>query len=1347
MNDIKIPVFNGEEYGNWKRRVMAFLKMNKCELATQRLRLPMDKEPEWAEINLKAINYIYSSISNKQLEFVSECETAYDILKKFDQLYSTESTALQIVYRNRLEKLKLVDYSNTADFFNDFEKGINDLKAAGATVTEQEKLNYMLRTLPESLSYIGDLIDVLKKEQQTVEYVKGKLAMIDIKGKEESKEKMNSSAFAADSEKGKQCFKCGKTGHFIKTCPQNKNGRQDHGQLETHDMTSRGFTGQHWGYSRGRGRGGNWRGSPRSYQSGRGYQHVPGFSATGRGYRQTEARGTRRGTAVLQSGGNASFMMSENYNVTEVRDELEIIWIIDSGCTGHLINNENYFSECEELKEPVDVMLGDGRTLQASKFGQVDIIVEVEGRQMNITLTNVLYVQHLNVNLISYARITEKNEIISKGDTTKIYKPNGELVAIAYKENNLYYLRSILPRPTSQINLATSQESGTLKEKWHRILGHVNFRYLNILSKNQLLDDFPQNLEKDFMKCRICLENKMHNLPFDNKRTRAKDLLEIVHSDVNGPHRCFGYGGEKYFVSFIDDYSKLAKTYIVKSKAEVNQCFEDYINLAENKTGKRIKTLRCDNGKEYLNQEIYKLCRQKGITMSLCPSYTHELNGTAERFNRTIMDMSRCLLAEAGLNLKYWPEAVCTATYLKNRTLANTIECKTPFEIFFGIRPSAKYLKPFGSKVFVRVPEQKRSSKWDRKAELGTLVGYSDVGYRVLINNKIIVARHVDVIDEDVKFIDLKETSETKKETVTEDLIDLNDTIESDSNTESPIKSERSLDESFKSLDLGSPRDTSPQIRRSNRNKKQPERYGIDEIHNNLVYVNFINANTPTSYVEAIQDKDCIKWKEAMDHEINCLNKNNTWSLVERPEKKKVIDVKWIYTRKDENKYKARLVVRGFQQQGILDETYSPVAKTQTLKMLLSLCCQKQLFIEQMDVETAFLNGKIKSEVYVNQPDGYSDKSSRVYKLNKALYGLKESPRAWYECSNDLLIKLKFKRSNYDYCMYYFNNGTEQIYILIFVDDLLICGRNKHLIQEIKNKLAQKFSMKDMGAINNYLGISILYDPENQIMTLSQTKYIESLAQKYNLHNAKLYDTPMEINLNLEASPILDPQIKYRNIIGELLYVSIGTRPDIAFSVNYLSRYQNCYNNIHYKYALRVLKYLYKTKDLKLTYTRSKNNEILDCMVDADWAGDINDRKSTSGYVIRLFGNIIYWKSRKQKSVTKSSTFAEYVALSEAVTDILFIKNMLTETLNITIEKPIKIYEDNSGAVAIAKHGNLTKNSKHIEIQYHYVNENVEKGQIEVIKINSENNLADIFTKSIGKLSFIKHRDSLGLSF
>jgi len=272
-------------------------------------------------------------------------------------------------------------------------------------------------------------------------------------------------------------------------------------------------------------------------------------------------------------------------------------------------------------------------------------------------------------------------------------------------------------------------------------------------------------------------------------------------------------------------------------------------------------------------------------------------------------------------------------------------------------------------------------------------------------------------------------------------------------------------------------------------------------------------------------------------------------------------------------------------------------------------------------------------------------------KLDKAPYGLRESPREWYECLDKYLQELGFRKSASDFCLYILDDKDEVSYLIIFVDDLLICGKSKEKLKNIKDKLSDKFEMKDLGEVRTYLSINIKHDRNKNEITLDQREYIESLSRKYDIIDSKGHHIPMEQNLRLELAPSERNNKQFRNLIGALLYISTGTRPDISYSVNYLSRFQNCCDDIHFKYAQNILKYLYVTKDIKLTYQKNPNKEMIDCSWDADWACDAMDRKSTTGYVIRMYGYIIYWKTREKSSVTKSSTHAEYVALSESVSD------------------------------------------------------------------------------------------------
>lgn len=1327
-----LPIFDGKDYKMWKKRLTVFLRYKECEEAIlHETRVETISEATWKRKDLKAMNYIYSVLSPKQFEIINEEETSYNIIKKLDKLYLEKSTALQICIRRKLDTLKFSDYTETSEFFSEFEKLINELKSAGATVTEREKMDYMLRTLPISMSYIGNLIDSVKEDDQTTEYVKNKITVHErqFSQDEEQKKSSESTAFKVENKNNtKVCYKCGKPGHLQRQC-WNPTPHQSQSRGRSNENRGKGYAQQEGASHRpqsqdqyynnnNRGRGRAYRGRANWHQQSWHQQKNRGNN-TGASYSESVSTD---GEAFCSTGKNkVKGNVNNNVNTSEINvSTKEIEWILDSGCSDHIVNNVNYFSTCIDLDNPFKVKIGDGKILTATKVGKVNMNFEEFNKE--VVVNNVFYIEQMNSNLLSFGKITKNYKIVACGNDAKIYNKNSELVTVAYKKNNIYKINSTLQK---DYKISCNM---TMKEKYHKMLGHVNFKYLEILGKNQLLENMPINFEDEYLKCKVCIENKMHNMKFDHNRRRAKDLLEIIHADLSGPHRD-GLCGEKYFLVIVDDYSKFVKVYTLKSKTETVKNLIAYVNLFENITGKKVKKLRCDNGLEFINSEVRNFSNKKGIIIDTCPPYVHELNGTAERYIRLVMDMARCLLADAKLDRKYWPEAVKAAAYLKNRTLANTVEKKTPYEILLKEKPNIKNLKVYGSKAYVRIPEAKRNSKWAKKAEEGVLVGYENVGYRILVNGKVIVAKHVEFIDTNVKLVGISEN-----ESSTDNEIESNEDSEYDSTFEDG-NVEKNTEKNEKVKEKVITR------RKSNRDRKEPDRYK-SENYSTFIYVNFASANTPQNFSEAINSSESINWQEAMTNELKCIKKNDTYELVERPTNKKIINVKWVYTKKSENKFKARLVVRGFEQKETIEDIYSPVAKTQTLKIFLNICLQKMYIINQMDVESAFLNGYLKSEIYVKQPEGFDDNSGRVWKLKKALYGLRESPRVWYECLDEYLENIGFKRSDNDYCLYIKDDKTHPLYLIIFVDDLLIGSKDQIKIDEVKALLRKKFNMKDMGTVKTYLGISIEYERTKGVMKLDQTNYIESLANKYNIKNSKLYETPMEQNLKCEPTQSASEHKNYRNLIGALLYISSGTRPDISFSVNYLSRFQNCSNQTLFKYALRVLKYLFLTKNLKLTYERNLKDDILKVYVDADWAGDVIDRKSISGYVIKLFDNVIFWKSKKQRSVTKSSTAAEYVALSEAVSEVLCTIELLKD-FDINIKKPVEIYEDNTGALNIAKYGNYTKNSKYIETHYHFVNENFKRKIIDIVKVKSEDNEADIFTKALGRIKFKKFRKNL----
>lgn len=1300
--DISLPIFNGGDWNKWKFRLRLVLEAKTLlEVIDNTCPEDIAEALIWKRNDVKARSIIVQALSNSQLEHVLNEKTATDMIKKLDSLYSPTSTSLKLISKRKLLDLKMQDSDDPEKFITTFEKLINEVKSTGETLSNDDHLNYLLLTLPKTFSHIIDIVDALPNESKTVEYVKSKLLIEFKKNRPNTSSENEGSAFNSErSGYSRKCFKCGRDGHIQKFCNYNSN-------VNGNSNGPRGN--QRYNYSRR----GSFNGRGRRLGRGRYFRNGYGNSAQAEASVQAQING---GEESNSSSFGIEVMISQSQMNEEVVNG-KIIWLLDSGCSDHIVNDAKYFTDMKKLEKPVNIKVGDGYLIKALGIGKIVVKFVVGNVENVVDINDCYYAPEMEKNLLSFSKMTDRgNKLLAQNDIVKIFNEKENLIAIGVKKENLYYLTgNIVQNVTSNMSV---NEKMSDKEKFHRLLGHVNFNYLTTLCKRKLVDGLPENLESEYLKCATCIESKMHNLPFENNRYRAKKILEIVHTDLNGPHKTTGYNGEKYFLTFVDDYSKAGMVYTIKTKDEVYTCFRDYINKVENLTGEKIKRLRCDNGTEYINKQIFEFAREKGIFIEPCPPYVHELNGTAERYNRSIMETARCLLKESDVSLSYWPEIIKTASYLKNRTLANTIIKKTPYELFIGRKPNIKNLKLYGSKVFARIPEQKRSSKWDNKAELGILVGYEKVGYRVLINNKVVIARHVDIVEEDVKLIGC-------------------------GNGENRVKISGGFEDNADNLEA---RDEIQEVE----NVRQKRQTNRPNWHNDYVInINFSKV-VPNSYREAVESNEKVEWLKAMQNEYDCLMKNDTWNLIDIknvPSDEKIIQVKWVFKIKSDNSFKARLVVLGYQQPPTLEEeVYSPVAKMSTLKILLSVSCSRGYYIEQMDVQTAFLNGKVNTNIYIYQPEGFIMGKNKVCKLNRALYGLRESPRTWYNCFHEHMLSLEFAVSKIDSCLYFKQKEDWTIYLILYVDDLLICCSDVEKLNEIKKLLKNRFEMKDLGKVQNYLGIDIEYDQTNKCMSLSQSKYIESLAEKYDLIESKSYQTPIEINLKLEPSEVCDVNIQYRNLIGALLYISQGTRIDTSYATNYLSVFQNCYSDVHYKYAKRVLKYLYGTKELKLKFMSNHESETMDCFVDADWAGDVIDRKSRSGIIIRVFGNPVLWISRKQKIVTRSTCHSEYVALADAVTEVLSIKEILKD-LNVAINFPVQIFEDNSSARFLAVNGNFSKNSKHIDVSLYFVHDYVTKNVIDVKKISSEDQLADILTKALSSARFIKLRNMLNIIF
>ncbi|KAJ9536426.1 LOW QUALITY PROTEIN: hypothetical protein OSB04_un000384 [Centaurea solstitialis] len=500
----------------------------------------------------------------------------------------------------------------------------------------------------------------------------------------------------------------------------------------------------------------------------------------------------------------------------------------------------------------------------------------------------------------------------------------------------------------------------------------------------------------------------------------------------------------------------------------------------------------------------------------------------------------------------------------------------------------------------------------------------------------------------------------------------------------------------------------------------------------------FLTDTEPTRVSDALQDSD---WVTAMQEELNQFSALKVWRLVKRPQDKSIIDTKWLFkNKKDEHgtivRNKARLVAKGYrQQEGIdYDQTFAPVARLEAIRMFLAYAAYKDFTVFQMDVKTAFLYGHLKEEVYVTQPEGFVDPDhpDYVYILDKALYGLKQAPRAWYEELSTYLLSKGFKKGSVDSTLFIMKEGDHIVVIQVYVDDIIFGSTSKDLCKKFETIMTQEFKMSMMGEINFFLGLQVKQFTDG--IFINQSKYIFDLLKKYDMSSCNSIGTPMatgnKIGPDHEGK---DVDLRtYRGMVGSLMYLT-ASRPDIMFATCVCARYQAKPKESHLAAVKRIFRYLKGTPYYGLWYPKGLGFE-LQAYSDADYGGCNMDRKSTSGHIQLLGNKLVSWASKKQQCVSTSTAESEYVAAASCCSQVLWMQTQLRDYG--FVYKKIPIYCDSKSAIAISANPVQHSKTKHIDIRYHFLKDNVEKENIELYFVNTEHQLADLFTKALDEKRF-----------
>ncbi|GJT51682.1 retrovirus-related pol polyprotein from transposon TNT 1-94 [Tanacetum coccineum] len=617
-------------------------------------------------------------------------------------------------------------------------------------------------------------------------------------------------------------------------------------------------------------------------------------------------------------------------------------WIKDRGCSKHMTGNRKLFSTYKAYNGGNVIF---GSNLRGNIIGKGTISND------SLKIDNVEHVDNLGFNLLSIGQICDNKCRVTFSEHDSEITKDGKVIGRGIRKKGLYVMK-LGNKPKDQICLATIDENSTL---WHRRLGHANMRLIQSLASKELVRNLPK-LKFDQHFCDACKMGKQAHASHKAKNiVSTTRCLELLHMDLFGPSAVRSYGGNRYTLVIVDDYSRYTWTRFLKDKTEAFDQFEIFSRKIQNQLGCSIVSIRTDHGREFDNEvQFGEFCNANGITHNFSAPRTPQSNGVVERKNRTLQEMSRTMLNEQSLPQKFWCNAVDTSTYILNRILIRAILGKTPYELLRGRKPTLDYFRVFGSKCFI-LNTKDYLTKFDPKTPPPSKTS--------------------PLVDDD---LDEEEAIKiTEKKNLEKDIED--ETLEIDEIVNIKESRNHPLENVIGNLN-----------QRTLRSQAQ----------NQSNFFCFISTIEPKNVNEALGDES---WIVAMQEELNQFIANDVWELVPQPRNMTIIGTKWVFRNKlDENgivsRNKARLVAQGYnQQEGInYDETYAPVARLESIRILLAYACALDFKLFQMDVKSAFLNGFINEEVYVAQPPGFIDfeKPDHVYKLKKALYGLKQAPKA-----------------------------------------------------------------------------------------------------------------------------------------------------------------------------------------------------------------------------------------------------------------------------------------------------------------------------------------------------------------
>jgi len=866
----------------------------------------------------------------------------------------------------------------------------------------------------------------------------------------------------------------------------------------------------------------------------------------------------------------------------------------------------------------------------------------------------------------------------------------------------------------------------------------------------------------------------------------------------------------------MDDHTREGRLYFQPNKSDTYKSYVRDEALIETHSGNRIKFSRSDRGGEFLSKQIIEHQNGKGTLRELTVHDSPPQNGVSERGMRTRAELARALLIASGLPRFLWEEAMKHVEWIKARTPHAALDGKTPYEMKHKKKPYLGGIHEFGAAAYVK---DLKAGKLDARAQLGRFVGYDSEskGYRIYWPTKrsVSVERNVVFNDADInadattiipgelsegekeKIIQIPENNSERNPSENQPEIQTEASTDSETQNSVPFPSAPEIPDPIPSDPIEEASDDEPQLGRGHRVKKKPKG-AYSRMHNALpplqanaayladpsdsdgigMYIpedddDGIFSHLPAEFAavgamgtepasidEALRGPNAKEWQDALDYEINQLEKLGTWVIEDLPPGQTAIPNSIVLKEKkgpdgEIETYRVRIVAGGHKQvHGVnYTETFSAAAKMPSVRVVLANAAEQDWEIHHVDIKSAYLNAPLKETVYMKPPRGVlkPGQEGKVCRLLKGLYGLKQAGRGWHqELTKVFITDLGFKRSAVDHSVFLRQTPDEHSIVAVATDDMAITSKRMMDVEKFKSELRRYWEITDKGELSWFLGFEVKRNRAARTISINQRAYIDAMLDKFRLTNAKPVATPMETGAQLskDQGPSTLSQenrmrgIPYAEAIGCALWPVVISRPDAAFAIGILSQFIQNPGLAHWEALKRVIVYLGSTKDFWLTFG-GRTKIFTQGFCDADWASQ-KDRHSISGYCYHIGQGTISWSSKKQQIVALSTTEAEYIAQSHAAKEALWLRTFIGE-LRGKPTQPLTIHCDNQGAIALSKDNKFHARTKHIDIRHHFIREAIEDRKLSVVYIPTDDNPADIFTKPLAKAKFRRFVELLGL--